>query len=362
MSRIRDLVEEVAVRWSESEATAENAGETSLSREIVGDIRSSGVLAAPVPSALGGWDASLLETADALRVLARYAPSAALALSMPLGNAATTRVPEGALDASVRAAQRESSRWIADVVRQGGILAVANSEPGAHGDLSATKTTAKADGERYLLSGRKAFATLGRDADYFMCAAKRDAVVDGFFVAREAKGLVLDEKWDAWGMRSTASVGLTLDETPTACVYGHPGALTGVNARHWSTVLFAAIFTGVGEGALEQARAGLDANAVWPRAKLAEHHLALEAAWGFVQSIALVEAWPFPKSEGQRARSAKTFAARTALAAATDALALSGSRAYARGGRAAKLLTDAAAGSFLRPPLGVFMDELARGL
>ena len=98
-------------------------------------------------------------------------------------------------------------------------------------------------------------------------------VVDGFFVARHASGLLLDDAWDPLGMRATASVGLTLEETPAACVLGYRGCLEGVNARHWSTVLFAAVFVGVGEGALAAATEALRGSATprtlgrrWPGA------------------------------------------------------------------------------------------------
>ena len=101
---------------------------------------------------------------------------------------------------SQRAALHEGQRWIASQARRGRILAVANSEPGAGGDLANTKTRAERgpDGV-YRLTGRKSFATFGCDADYFLCAARRPdgeegrSVVDGFFVARHAPGLVVDE-------------------------------------------------------------------------------------------------------------------------------------------------------------------------
>ncbi len=356
---LRGLVEGLAKQWGELELAAETKGAARLAPEIVSGLRTSGVLKGPLPKELGGFGASLLACCDAMRVLARRAPSTALALAMPWGNTAITRMPAEAVPAARRAEQQRSAEWVASQVRDGKILAVANAEPGTHGDLQATKSTTEVtkDG-RVLLSGRKAFATFGPDADYFMCAARRDDVVDGFFVARDAKGLTLDSAWSAWGMRSTASVGLTLDGAEASANYGYTGALSGVNARHWSTILFAAVFVGVGEGASVLAAEAVSAEAVWARAKLAEHQLALEAAWGFVESLAMADAFPYPADRLDKAKSAKTFAARSALAAASDGLVISGSRAYAASGLAAKLVADAAAGSLLRPPIGSYMDEL----
>ncbi len=360
---VKAVMAGVAPGWGELEQTAEKDGATRLAPGIVQGIRDSGVLKAPLPKELGGWGASLVDCCLAMRLLARQAPSTALALAMPWGNAAIARLPAEAVDAKLRDAQRKGAEWVASAVNAGKILAVANAEPGSHGDLQQTKSVAErgSDG-RVVLSGRKAFATFGPDADYFLCAARNGDVVDGFFVARDAPGLTLDDAWHAWGMRSTASVGLTLEKAEAAATYGHPGSLSGVNARHWSTVLFASLFVGIGEGALSDAAKAVKRDAVWARGKLAENALALEAAWGFVEAVAMADAWPFPAQQFARARSAKTFAARSALSAASDGLVVSGSRAYAGAGRAGKLVADAMAGSLLRPPVSVYMDELVDAL
>ncbi|MEZ0310836.1 MAG: acyl-CoA dehydrogenase family protein [Myxococcota bacterium] len=355
---VRAVLAELAPRWGDLELAAENKGATRLDPGIIAGLRDSGVLKAPLPEALGGWGATLFECCEAMRKLARYAPSTALALAMPWGNTAIARLPAEAIAPGQRAEQRKSSEWVAAAVRAGKILAVANAEPGSHGDLQQTKSTAKADNDRILLSGRKAFATFGPDADYFLCAARNGDVVDGFFVARDAKGLTLDSAWNAWGMRSTASVGLTLEGAEAASYYGHPGSLSGINARHWSTILFAAVFVGIGDGALALGAEAVSNEAVWARGKLAEHALALDAAWGFVESVAMADGWPFAARNLTRAKSAKTFAARSALAAASDGLVVSGSRAYASSGRAGKLIADAMAGSLLRPPVSHYMDDL----
>lgn len=360
---VKAKMAELAAAWGELEHAAEKEGATRLAPGVVSGLRDSGVLKAPLPVELGGWGASLVECCGAMRLLARHAPSTALALAMPWGNTAIARLPADAIDPKLRDAQKKGAEWVASAVTAGKILAVANAEPGTHGDLQQTKSIAERDSEgRVLISGRKAFATFGPDADYFLCAARNGDVVDGFFVARNAPGVTLDDAWHAWGMRSTASVGLTLENAPAAATYGHPGSLSGINARHWSTVLFASLFVGIGEGAIAEAVKAVSREAVWARGKLAENALALEAAWGFVEAVAMADAWPFPAQQFNRAKSAKTFAARSALSAASDGLVVSGSRAYAGAGRAGKLVADAMAGSLLRPPVSVYMDELVGAL
>jgi len=135
---------------------------------------------------------------------------------MPLGNAANTLVPDHAVPSELLAQLTRGRAWIAERAAEGAILAVANSEPGAGGDLNATKTRARVDAAGQVrLTGRKSFATLGPDADYFLCSARReDGQLDAFFVARDGEGVGLLEDWDPLGMRATASVGVILAPSP----------------------------------------------------------------------------------------------------------------------------------------------------
>jgi alkylation response protein AidB-like acyl-CoA dehydrogenase len=369
----QSVVDAIAARlddWARREEEQNAREEVHVAAETLADFRTSGILAAPVPVELCGWGCSLAENAQAIRNLARRAPATALALAMPLGNAATARIPDAVVPDDRREELAAGRRWIAEKCLAGQILAVANSEPGSGGDLAQTKTLAArgADGE-YRISGKKSFATIGPDADYFLCAARRVGegrdgkdVIDGFFVARTASGVALDNAWDPLGMRATASVGMTLNEAPAECVLGYRGCLEGVNARHWSTVLFAAVFVGIGEGALDAATQGVGGSGAassYIRATLARCALNLEAAAGLVEAVASDEHWPLPASARERTVRAKTFAALTAVEAATQAAMLCGGRAYRADHPVSRFLHDSLAGPLLRPPVAKAMDSLA---
>lgn len=369
-SSLTELVKALVPGWAERERQANDAGAVRMPSETLAEMRSSGILAAPMPEAFGGGDASLPETCAAVRRIAQQAPATALALVMPLGNAATTRIPPRAVPEALRPALLQGQRWIADQVSRGRILAVANSEPGAGGELHLTKTTAVRglDGV-YRLTGHKSFATFGGDADYFLCAARRaepgrpQGIIDGFFVARNAPGLEIDDRWNPVGMRPTASVGLALTETPAESLLGHPGCLEGVNARHWSTLLFAAVFLGVGEGALREGIRHVGADSTWSRSTLAEQALSLDAAAGFVEAVAtLADSWPLGSEVQERSRRAKTFAARVAVETAVQTAMIAGGRSYTPGHPVFRFLCDALAGPLLRPPLPKAMDAVIQQL
>jgi len=161
-------------------------------------------------------------------------------------------------------------------------------------------------------------------------------------------------------MRPTASVGLTLDDAPATAILGYPGSLEGVNARHWSTVLFTAVFLGIGEGALQEGARHAMLDSGWARSQLADLTLELDAAAGLLESVSRDERWPFPSEAQERTRRAKTFAARTAVEAATRIAMVCGGRSYSPQHPVFRFLCDALAGPLLRPPLPKAMDEIAK--
>ena len=66
--------------------------------------------------------------------------------------------------------QRE--RWLPDVISGETVLAIAMTEPGAGSDLKGIRTTAKRDGDHYIISGQKTFISNGQSADLIVVACK----------------------------------------------------------------------------------------------------------------------------------------------------------------------------------------------
>ena len=358
------VLDEHLEAWADSEREVCASGRARLSEATVRSLRDSRVLALPIPRALGGQGADLFSTARAVRRVARQAPSTALCLSMPLGNAANARVPDEAVPGTLRGALARGRLFIAERACAGEILAVANSEPGSGGDMANTRTRAVRDeAGRMRLTGQKSFATLGPDADYFLCSARtEEGALDAFFVARNERGVTLADDWDPLGMRATASVGLTLDAALASATFLYPGAITGVSARHWSTLLLASVFVGIGDGALAAAITCAPRSSDWARSTLADCALSLDAASGFIDAVAREETTPCSATYVERCRRAKTFAARTAVEVSSRCMMIAGGRAYRAEHALARAMLDAAAGPLLRPPLPQAMDALAAQL
>lgn len=69
-------------------------------------------------------------------------------------------------------AQKE--RWLPAMTRGELIGAIAMTEPGAGSDLKSVRTTARRDGDHYVISGQKTFITNGQNAGLVIVVAKTD--------------------------------------------------------------------------------------------------------------------------------------------------------------------------------------------
>ncbi len=68
----------------------------------------------------------------------------------------------------------QKRHWIPKLVRGEVIGAIAMTEPGAGSDLQAIRTTARRDGDDYVMDGQKTFITNGQNAGLVVTAAKTD--------------------------------------------------------------------------------------------------------------------------------------------------------------------------------------------
>ena len=66
----------------------------------------------------------------------------------------------------------QKARWMPEIIAGRAITAVAVTEPDAGSDVKGIRTTARRDGDAYVLNGAKMFITNGVHADIYFVAAK----------------------------------------------------------------------------------------------------------------------------------------------------------------------------------------------
>ena len=77
------------------------------------------------------------------------------------------------------------------------------TEPGAGTDVLGMTTTARRDGDHYILNGRKAMITNAPEADLFFVYAKVEGRVTSFIVERTTPGIAPQPKTPKMGMRAS---------------------------------------------------------------------------------------------------------------------------------------------------------------
>jgi alkylation response protein AidB-like acyl-CoA dehydrogenase len=101
----------------------------------------------------------------------------------------------------------QKARWLPGVIRGETICALALSEPGAGSDLKGISTTARRDGDEWVIDGSKTFITNGILADLVVVACKTDPEaghkgISLIVVERGAEGFERGRKLDKVGMKS----------------------------------------------------------------------------------------------------------------------------------------------------------------
>jgi alkylation response protein AidB-like acyl-CoA dehydrogenase len=98
-------------------------------------------------------------------------------------------------------------RWLPAMVTGERIGAISMSEPGAGSDIAAIRTSARLDGDHYVVNGSKTFVTSGLNADIVVLAVKTDTTrrhkgISLLVVEEPTPGFERGRKLDKIGQRS----------------------------------------------------------------------------------------------------------------------------------------------------------------
>ncbi len=112
----------------------------------------------------------------------------------------------------------QHERWMRKIVAGEVITAVAVTEPGAGSDVASMRTTAKRDGNHFVLNGTKMFITNGVHADLYFVAAKTDTAAKGsrgitmFAVEKGTPGFRVGQQLDKTGWLSSDTAELVFED------------------------------------------------------------------------------------------------------------------------------------------------------
>jgi acyl-CoA dehydrogenase len=121
-------------------------------------------------------------------------------------------------------------RFLPEIISGKKITAVAVTEPDAGSDVKAIRTSARHEGDEWVLTGTKMFITNGALADVYFVAAKTDPAAGSkglsmFIVEKGMKGFSVGRRLDKHGWRSSDTAELVFDgcRVPAQNLLGEEG-------------------------------------------------------------------------------------------------------------------------------------------
>lgn len=127
--------------------------------------------------------------------------------------------------------EAQKARYLPPAVSGETILAIAMSEPAAGSDLQAMKTTARRDGDHYVLNGQKTFISNGLNAGIVIVAARTDPAAGAkgislFIVDASTPGFQRGRLLHKLGQEGRDTIELFFEDmrVPADCLLGAEGA------------------------------------------------------------------------------------------------------------------------------------------
>ncbi len=316
-------------------------------KEYIHALGEHGLCGVPTPEQYGGLGLGYVEYSMVLEEIARVSASYAVSV-------AVTGLPQIIL--AQFGSEGQKDRWLPALATGQALGAFALSEPGSGSDAASLRTTARLEGDRYLLNGTKFWITHGGVADLYVVMARTGGPgargVSAFLVPGDAAGLSFGKKEDKMGLRASPTVEVVLEdvEVPADGRIGAEGS--------GFTVAMSALDSGritIGATSVGLSQAALDVSASYATQRkqfdtpiidfqgvgfmLADMACRIEASRHMVLAAAALKDASKPFSK--QAAMAKVVATDAAMAVTTDAVQVLGGYGYTKEHPVERYMRDA---------------------
>src|SRR5262245_8506011 len=188
------------IAWDEAQA---------FPNELVGKLAAMGLMGIQVSEDEGGAGMSAVDYCIAIEEIARVDPSVALSVAAHNGLAVAHLAMAGTAD--------QKARFLMPLVRGDMLGAWGLTEADSGSDGAAMRTTARRDGDDWVINGTKQFITHGRIAGVLVVMAVTDGRqgshgISAFIVERGAAGLKAGRHENKLGMRASDTSEVILED------------------------------------------------------------------------------------------------------------------------------------------------------
>ncbi len=272
-----------------------------------------------------------------------------------LGFAATAL---GTMPLLMAGSEEQKKKYLPDLASGKSLAAFALTEPEAGSDVTSMKTTAKKDGDSYVINGVKHFITNGGVAKFYTVIASTDPSrgsrgASAFIVEDGTPGFSYGKKEDKMGIRASVTGELVFEDcrVPKENLLGREGMGFSIALRTLdrSRPGVAAQALGIAQGALDHAveysrqrvQFGHPISSFQAiQFKLADMATKIEAARALIYSVArMIDGGA--KDYSKASAMCKLFASDVAMAVTTEAVQIFGGYGYMKEYPVEKYMRDA---------------------
>ncbi len=258
----------------------------------------------------------------------------------------------------IAGSEEQKRKFLPVLARGEGLAAFCLTEPEAGSDAGAIQTTARLDGDAYILNGTKHFITNGGVARYYTVIANTDPSrgargATAFIVEEGTPGLIFGKKEDKMGIRASATCEVVFQDCriPKENLLGKEGMgfPIAMKTLDRSRPGVAAQAVGIAQGALDHAVRYARTRQQFGQSissfqaiqfMLADMATGIEAARALVYSTArMIDAGE--KDYGRESAMCKVLAGDVAMRVTTDAVQIFGGYGYMKDYPIEKYMRDA---------------------
>lgn len=316
--------------------------------EIIQQLSKEDYLGALVPKDLGGLELDGVSYCILIEEISRVCAATGFTLAVHTTTATMPILNFGN--------EEQKKTYIPKLTR--GLGAFSLTEPGAGSDPGSGKTTAKLEGDEWVINGRKRFTTNGGRADLIVLMANTESAdgkkgISAFIIESDYPGLNTGQREELMGICGSEVMEVILKDckVPSGNLLGelNSGMKIALNSLDYGRIGIAAQAVGIGQAALDESIGYSKKREQFgsPISKfqavqwmIADTATELEAARLLTYNAGSKMAEGGPELSYAAAR-AKLFASKTAKHATDKAVQIHGGAGYVKGNKVERLYRDA---------------------
>ena len=318
-------------------------------RDLIQEMAKSDMFGIFIPEEFGGLGGGCMELALTVEELSRVCSGVAISFAASA---------LGTFPILLFGSQEQKEKYLPKIASGQSLAAFALTEPDAGSDASGVKTTAKLDGEEYVLNGTKQWITNGGEADIYTVIALTNPAkgmrgASAFIVEKGTPGFDFGKKEKKLGIRASATRELVFSDCriPKSNIIAKEGMgfIVAMKTLDSSRPGIGAQAIGIAQGAMEEALEYSHQRVQFGQPissfQAVQHLLAdmatqIEAARALVYCVArFVDSGA--KDISQETAMSKLFPSDVAMKVTIDAVQILGGYGYMRDYPVEKMMRDA---------------------